>query len=106
MLTEFDKRRKYMIERLNGMKGISCPTPIGAFYAFPNVSPYFGKKFNDMLINNSLDLSTYLLEQAKVALVPGSAFGDDKYIRLSYATSMENIKKGLDRIEDALRKLG
>lgn len=105
MLAEFDKRRKYMVERLNAMKGITCKTPVGAFYAFPNVSSYFGKKFNGAPINNSLELSTYLLEQAKVALVPGSAFGDDKYIRLSYATSMENVKKGLDRIEEALGKL-
>ena len=105
MITEFDKRRKYMIERLNNMVGVSCKTPVGAFYAFPNMSYCFGKKFSDTLISNSLDLSTYLLEEAKVATVPGSAFGDDKYIRLSYATSMENIKKGLDRIEDALSKL-
>jgi aspartate aminotransferase len=105
MLSEFDKRRKYMVERLNAMKGVTCKTPVGAFYAFPNVSSYFGKKFNGTPVNNSLELSTYLLEQGKVALVPGSAFGDDKYIRLSYATSMENVKKGLDRIEDALGNL-
>lgn len=105
MLSEFDKRRKYMIERLNGMDGVTCRKPVGAFYAFPNVSAHFGKKFNDTPIGNSLDLSTYLLEQAKVALVPGSAFGDDRYVRLSYATSMENIKKGLDRIEEALGHL-
>jgi aspartate aminotransferase len=105
MLSEFDKRRKYMVDRLNAIEGVSCRTPVGAFYAFPNVSSYFGKKFNDNLVNNSLDLSTYFLEQAKVAMVPGSAFGDDKYIRLSYATSMDNIKKGIDRIEEALGKL-
>ena len=105
MLTEFDKRRKYMVERLNAMKGVTCKTPVGAFYAFPNVSSYFGKKFNGTPVNDSLELSTYLLEQGKVALVPGSAFGDDNYIRLSYATSMENIKKGLDRIEEGLGNL-
>jgi aspartate aminotransferase len=105
MLTEFDKRRKYMVERLNAIHGVSCKTPVGAFYAFPNVSSYFGRKFNGTPINNSLELSTYLLEQGKVALVPGSAFGDDRYIRLSYATSMENVKKGLDRIEEALGNL-
>lgn len=105
MLAEFDKRRKYMVGRLNEMKGVSCKTPVGAFYAFPNVSSYFGMKFNDDIIGNSLALSTYLLEQAKVAVVPGSAFGDDKYIRLSYATSMDNIKKGLDRIENAFLRL-
>jgi aspartate aminotransferase len=105
MLSEFDKRRKYMVQRLNAMKGVTCKTPVGAFYAFPNVSSYFGKKFNGTPVNDSLELSTYLLEQGKVALVPGSAFGDDKYIRLSYATSMDNVKKGLDRIEEALGNL-
>lgn len=105
MLAEFDKRRKYMVERLNAMKGVTCKTPVGAFYAFPNVSSCFGKKFNGTPVNDSLELSTYLLEQGKVALVPGSAFGADKYIRLSYATSMENVKKGLDRIEEALGNL-
>ena len=105
MMMEFDKRRRYMIERLNNMEGISCRTPVGAFYAFPNVSSCFGKTSGNTSIRNSLELSTYLLEDAKVATVPGSAFGDDKYIRLSYATSMENIKKGLDRIEDALSQL-
>ena len=105
MLSEFDKRRKYMVERLNAIDGVSCKAPVGAFYAFPNVSAHFGKKFNDAPINDSLELSTYFLEQAKVALVPGSAFGDDRHIRLSYATSMDNIKKGLDRIEEAIGRL-
>lgn len=105
MVAEFDKRRKYMIERLNKIEGVSCVTPIGAFYAFPNVSSCYGKRFNGKPIGSSLDLSAYLLEQAKTALVPGMAFGDDRFIRLSYATSMENIKKGLDRIEDALSNL-
>jgi len=102
MMTEFDKRRKYMVNRLNAMEGITCKMPVGAFYAFPNVSSHFGKTFNGTVINDSLEMSTYLLENAKVATVPGSAFGDDKYIRLSYATSMDNIKKGLDKIEKAL----
>ncbi len=105
MLSEFDKRRTYMVQRLNSIEGVSCRTPVGAFYAFPNVSFYFGRKFNGNPVNNSLELSTYLLEEAKVAVVPGSAFGDDKFIRLSYATSMENITKGLDRIEKALSVL-
>ncbi|KPJ98952.1 MAG: aspartate aminotransferase [Nitrospira bacterium SG8_35_4] len=105
MISEFDKRRRYMVERLNAMEGISCKTPVGAFYAFPKISTCFGKKWNNTLINNSLDLSTYLLEQGKVAMVPGSAFGDDNYIRLSYATSMDAIKTGLDRIEDAIARL-
>ncbi len=105
MMAEFDKRRKYMVERLNAMEGVSCQMPVGAFYAFPNVSAYFGKKNNNTVINDSLELSTYLLEDAKVATVPGSAFGDDKFIRLSYATSMDNVQKGLDKIEKALKEL-
>ncbi len=105
MMAEFDKRRKYMVERLNAMDGVSCKMPVGAFYAFPNMSSHFGKKHNDTTIENSLDLSTYFLEQAKVATVPGSAFGDDKFVRLSYATSMDNIKKGLDKVDKSLKDL-
>ncbi len=105
MMTEFDKRRKYMVAKLNSMAGVSCKTPVGAFYAFPNMSSFFGKKFNDTVINNSLDMSTYFLKQAKVATVPGSAFGDDRFVRFSYATSMDIIQKGLERIEKALGEL-
>jgi aspartate aminotransferase len=105
MNTEFDKRRRYMVERLNKIAGITCLMPVGAFYAFPRVSSLYGKSVNGKVIKNSSDLSAYLLEQAKVALVSGDAFGADSYIRLSYATSMESIRKGLDRIEDAFRML-
>ncbi len=105
MNVEFDKRRKYMVDRLNGIKGMSCLMPVGAFYAFPKVSQLFGKSVNGRRIANSSDLAAYLLEEAKVALVSGDAFGADAYIRLSYATSMENITKGLDRIEQAAGKL-
>jgi aspartate aminotransferase len=105
MNSEFDKRRKYMVERLNRITGISCLMPVGAFYAFPRVSPLFGKSVNGKLIRNSSDLAAYLLEEAKVALVSGDAFGADAYMRLSYATSMEIIVKGLDRIELAVNKL-
>jgi aspartate aminotransferase len=105
MNREFDKRRKYMVERLNRITGMSCLMPVGAFYAFPRVSPLFGKSANGKLIGNSSDLAAYLLEEAKVALVSGDAFGADAYIRLSYATSMEIIIKGLDRIERAVNKL-
>ena len=95
-----------MVERLNKIKGMSCLMPVGAFYAFPRVSALFGKSVNGKRIANSSDFATYLLEEAKVALVSGDAFGADAYIRLSYATSMENIIKGLDRIEQAVGKLG
>ena len=105
MNIEFDKRRKYMVERLNKMPGISCLMPVGAFYAFPNVSKLFGKSINGKTMKNSSDLAAYLLEESKVALVSGDAFGADSYIRLSYATSMESIQKGLDRIEKAVAML-
>jgi aspartate aminotransferase len=94
-----------MVERLNRIPGISCLMPVGAFYAFPNVSKLYGKTIQGKMMRNSSDLATYLLEEAKVALVSGDAFGADPYIRLSYATSMENIQKGLDRIEKAASAL-
>ena len=102
MRIEFEKRRNYIVERLNKIHGIECLIPSGAFYVFPNVSKLLGKKYNGKLINTDVELTDYLLDQAKVAVVPGTAFGASGYIRLSYATSMENIQKGLDRIESAL----
>ena len=105
MNAEFDKRRKYMVERLNKMQGVSCMLPVGAFYAFPNVSKLYGRSAGGKTIKNSADLAAYLLETAKVALVSGDSFGADAYIRLSYATSMEIIKKGMDRIEEAVNVL-
>jgi aspartate aminotransferase len=105
MNAEFDRRRKYMVGRLNAMKGLSCLMPVGAFYAFPRVSSLYGKSANGKVIKNSSDLAAYLLEDAHVALVSGDAFGADAYIRLSYATSMESIEKGLDRIENAVGTL-
>jgi aspartate aminotransferase len=105
MNVEFDKRRKYMVDRLNRINGVSCLMPVGAFYAFPRVSALFGKEANGKIIRNSSDLAALLLDEAKVALVSGDAFGADAYIRLSYATSMESIEKGLDRIEKTLNTL-
>ncbi len=106
MNVEFDKRRKYMVDRLNRMNGVSCLTPVGAFYAFPKISSFFGRRTTSgTVIRNSADLAVYLLEDARVALVSGDAFGANDHIRLSYATSMENIAKGVDRIEEALHRL-
>ena len=105
MLAEFDKRRRFLITELNAITGISCLTPTGAFYAFPNTSKLYGKSIDNRKISSSSDLALYLLEGAKVALVPGGAFGDDNYIRLSYATSIDDIKKGIDRIREAVSKL-
>ena len=105
MRKEFDKRRQYIVERLNSIPGITCFKPKGAFYVFPNVSGLFGKKYGDRVINSATDFADYLLEEAKVAVVPGAGFGNDNYVRMSYATSMEEIKRGLDRIEEAVKKL-
>ncbi len=103
MVAEFDRRRGYMVERLNALPGVRCRRPVGAFYAFPKVSHYYGRKVGGRAIEGSSDLAAYLLDEAKVAVVSGDAFGADEYIRLSYATSMAAIEKGMDRIEDALK---
>jgi aspartate aminotransferase len=100
MLAEFDKRRKYLVGELNSMPSLSCVMPNGAFYAFPNTSGVYGGKFK-----SSSELAMYLLNEAKVALVPGDAFGDDDFIRISYATSIEDIKKAVERINQALGKI-
>ncbi len=100
MRKEFERRAEYMYQRLNTIKGVSCVRPTGAFYAFPNVS----KAFAAVGAKTSLEFSAKVLEQAHVALVPGEAFGLDGYVRLSFATSMEPIQKGLDRLEQMLGK--
>ena len=105
MRDEFDRRRKFLIGELNSVPGISCLSPTGAFYAFPNMSKLYEKSTDDRHISSSSDLALYLLEEAKVALVPGEAFGDDSCIRLSYATSIDEIKKGINRIREAVGKL-
>ena len=106
MCVEFEKRRTHIVERLNAMPGVSCFKSNGAFYVFPNFSGVYGKTTPaGKKIENSSDFAAYLLEDAKVALVPGVAFGDDRYARLSYAISMENINKGMDRIEEAIKNL-
>lgn len=105
MVAEFDRRRRLMVERLNKMPGVTCRMPTGAFYAFPNVSGVLAKHWKDQPIGSAASLATYLLNEAQVALVPGEPFGSDVHIRLSYATSMEAIERGLTRIEAALRRL-
>ncbi len=105
MVAEFDKRRRYIVKRVNAMDGVSCFMPKGAFYVFPNFSGLYGRSFKGKTIENSTDFADYLLSESKVAIVPGIAFGADDFARLSYATSMENIEKGLDRIEAAISDL-
>lgn len=101
----FQERRDYILGRFLKIPGVSCFKPQGAFYVFPNVSRYLGRKFNGKSIETDNDLANYLLDEAKVAVVAGSGFGSPGFIRLSYATSMEQIRKGLDRIEEAFHKL-
>ncbi|SFU52255.1 aspartate aminotransferase [Clostridium sp. DSM 8431] len=105
MVEEFEKRRNYMLGRIDNMKDITCIRPSGAFYVMMDISKYLGKSINATKITNSVEFADKLLDEEKVAVVPGAGFGVDKFIRLSYATSMENIKKGLDRIEKFLEKL-
>jgi aspartate aminotransferase len=105
MLAEFDKRRKYLVSELNSIPGMNCLTPTGAFYAFPNTSKLYGKQADGGKISSSSGLALHLIEKANVALVPGDAFGDDNHIRLSYATSMENLEKGVKRIREAVSRL-
>jgi len=105
MVSAFEQRRNYIVDRLNKMKGVSCYKPVGTFYVFPNFSSYFEKSYQAKKIGNSTVLADYFLDVAKVAVVPGVEFGADPFERLSFATSMENIREGLDRIEEALRQL-
>ena len=105
MVSAFGQRRNYIVDRLNKMSDVSCYKPVGAFYVFPNFSSYYGKAYEGKKIENSTHLADFFLNEAKVAVVPGVEFGADAFERLSYATSMENIKEGLDRIEEGLKKL-
>jgi aspartate aminotransferase len=105
MVAEFDRRRRYLVGRLNAIPGLRCGNPEGAFYLFPNFSAFYGRKSNGGPIRNSAEMATYLLQNAHVALVPGADFGSDSHLRLSYATPMEAIVKGADRLERALGAL-
>jgi aspartate/methionine/tyrosine aminotransferase len=105
MVQEFQRRRNYGLIKLQAMPQVSCFKPQGAFYLFPNVKAYYDKEFNGTPIRNSNGLAYYLLREANVAVVPGDSFGADDYIRLSYATSMVNLEKGLDRMARALAVL-
>lgn len=102
MAAEYDRRRRYVVERLAAMPGVRCAEPEGAFYAFMEVTQLLGRAPG---IETDLDLASHLLEQARVAVVPGSGFGWPGALRLSYATSMEQLGLGLDRMEQAFRSL-
>ena len=102
---EFEKRCQIIVDRVSQIEGMTCPKPQGAFYIFPDISSFLGTFDGDWIIRNSVDLAKYLLEKAEVATVPGSAFGADNHLRLSYATSLDQINEGVDRIKEALGNL-
>jgi len=103
MVAEFDKRRKHILKRVLDIPGMTCVEPDGAFYVFPNFKKLIGKEIKGRKIDGSMTLADMLLTEAKVAVVPGIAFGSDVHFRLSYATSLANIDKGLDRIKEFLK---
>jgi len=102
MCAAFEQRRDYVVERIAAMPGLTLARPQGAFYAFPNVSAHYGRELGGKVIRGSADLCAYLLEAGQVAAVSGDGFGADDFLRLSFATSREQLEKGLDRIEKAL----
>jgi len=105
MVREFHRRRDVIVERLNAIDGISCRKPEGAFYVFPNIGGLLNKSGRGKKLSSPCDIADYLLEEAKVAAVPGEDFGSNAHIRFSYATSLEDIEKGCARIREAVRKL-
>jgi aspartate aminotransferase len=105
MRVQFEKRGRHMWDRLGKLPNVTCVRPQGAFYCFPNVSAYFGKKAGEAAITDAVTFSAALLEQSHVAVVPGNDSGFETHVRLSFATSMEQIDKGIDRIADFLKKL-
>lgn len=105
MVSEFKARRDYMVNKINSIEGVSCINPEGAFYVMMNISKIFGKKIDGVEIIDSMSFSEQLLDKAKVAVIPGVGFGVDNYVRFSYATSMDNIQKGLDRVEKFISEL-
>lgn len=105
MVEIYEKRRNYMVSALNNIESLSCTNPKGAFYTFPNVIGFYGKKYRNMKIMSEVDFANYLLDEVHVAVVPGSSFHYKDHIRLTFATSFENIKQGLDLIHRAAKKL-
>ena len=103
MKATYIARRDYMVDRINGIEGLSCKKPNGAFYIFMNVKDVLGKEHYGKVINTANELCEDILDRALVALVPSEGFGIEGYVRLSYATSMDVIKTGLDRIEKYLK---
>ena len=105
MKDSFLPRREFILSELLSIDNISCVTPNGAFYVFPNMSAYYGKSVGGKKITGSVEMSAYLLEESFMATVPGAAFGADEFVRFSFASSMDNIKEGMNRLKEAIAKL-
>ncbi|MCX5835739.1 MAG: aminotransferase class I/II-fold pyridoxal phosphate-dependent enzyme, partial [Deltaproteobacteria bacterium] len=105
MVGQFKNRRDIIVGKLNAIPGITCMSPQGAFYVFPDVSLLLGRSYRSTTISTSSDLAAYLLDEAGVAVIPGADFGHDRHIRLSYATSLNKIEEGMERIKIAVMKL-
>ncbi len=105
MKEAFAPRLDYILNALAAIEGVTCVKPSGAFYVFPNISAYYGRAFNGKKIEGSLDMADYLLDEYKIAAVPGIAFGADSFIRFSFATSMDVIEDGMKRFAEALNRL-
>jgi aspartate aminotransferase len=105
MAGEFDRRRRVMVDGLAAVPGLACRMPQGAFYAFPDVSGLFGRRWRGGVLRTSGDVTAFLLEEARVAVVPGADFGSDRHVRLSYACGLDTIRSGLRRIAEACGRL-
>ena len=105
MIKEFTERRQIIYTQLNSIPGITCLNPEGAFYGFANMAELIGKNFDNETIKTSSDLATYLIREARVAVVPGNPFGAPSHFRISYATTIEKIKDGILRINNAVQKI-
>jgi aspartate aminotransferase len=106
MVNEFKIRRDFLCSELKQIPGVDVFVPTGAFYVFPRVSAYYGRRYNGVEIRNSNDFCEFLLKEEKLAIVPGDAFGMDECVRISYAASMEELMKGVERFRRAIEKLG
>lgn len=102
MVAEFDKRRRYIVERLNNMEGITCLLPKGAFYVFPSISGLLNRDIAGQTVTTSIELVDLILDKAEIAFVPGECFGSNSHVRISYATSFEKIEEGMNRLENFL----
>lgn len=105
MVAEFDQRRLFMVERLNQIRGIRCPRPVGSFYVFPNIKGLIGTGYKGYQIKGSTDLASFLLEEGGISTIPGEAFGAEGYLRLSYAVSREVLSEGVEKLKNAVLKL-